>query len=167
MKSQAITVREQKELREGKTYKTSICLTKTTEQETLEIPPKQEAPAIEKIDKKPNQPLTVIVFDLETTSLSKISEITQIAAEALDDTTLSFSSYVIPKGHIDINASKVTGITKRLGQLFCKGHPVEANPIPLVMSKFATWLSEINSYIILVGHNSKLFDAPRGHDGQV
>ena len=161
LKSEAITVREHKEIREGKTYETSICLTKPSEQETLEIPPKQEAPAIEQIDKDTNQPLVIVVFDLETTSLSKDCEITLIAAEALDDTALSFSSYVIPKGQIDTNASRVTGITKSFGQLFCKGRPVDANPISLVLSKFAAWLSEMNSHIILVGHNSKLFDAPR------
>ena len=56
--------------------------------------------------------VVLVVFDLETTSLSNECEITQISASSLDRTD-TFDRYVLPVGPISKDASKVTHITKR------------------------------------------------------
>ena len=52
-----------------------------------------------------------IYFDLETTSLSRNSDITHIAA--VHGSAIN-QSYVFPRHEISANASKITGITCRL-----------------------------------------------------
>jgi hypothetical protein len=49
-----------------------------------------------------------VFFDLETTGLGKNSDITQIAAKVGEAV---FQKYVIPRFDIQLEASKVTGIT--------------------------------------------------------
>jgi len=49
-----------------------------------------------------------VFFDLETTGLRKNSDITQIAAKVGEAV---FQKYVIPRVDIQLEASKVTGIT--------------------------------------------------------
>ena len=82
----------QKELREGVTYQSSICLDDIDEAATTLIPSLVQAPTLEKIPEAEISAAT-LVFDLKTTSLSDNCEIVQISASKLDRTEI-FDRYV-------------------------------------------------------------------------
>ena len=76
LKGTAESKRQDRELREGQTYETGIALTSPSELQTIEIPAKTESPNVESI--KAHDSTQIVIFDLETTSLSIECEITQI-----------------------------------------------------------------------------------------
>ena len=76
LKGTAESKRQDRELREGQTYETGIALTSPSELQTIEIPAKTETPNVESI--KAHDSTQIVIFDLETTSLSIECEITQI-----------------------------------------------------------------------------------------
>ncbi|CAC5361694.1 unnamed protein product [Mytilus coruscus] len=98
-----------KELREGKTYETEIAISLDNDVEE-EIP----EPLNVRIEcDMRTSPL--VVFDLETTSLSRTSDIVQIAACS---EVKKFNTYVIPNKPMSPEASAITGITVEGNQMF-------------------------------------------------
>ncbi|XP_052074205.1 uncharacterized protein LOC127712054 [Mytilus californianus] len=94
-----------KEIREGKTYESEIGFkSEVTDKESEEIPEIQDITKIplneQEVIKAP-----VVIFDLETTGLSRKSDITQLAAYS---ETLNFSTYIFPSQAISKEASEVT-----------------------------------------------------------
>ena len=90
-----------KELRKGTSY-SSWCMLLGENLDTESIPSHIEQP--EKISCAPSQEAKYILFDLETTSLSKESEIVQIAARECGKER-SFSAFLMPEGAISAGAS--------------------------------------------------------------
>ena len=96
------------ELREGVTYQSGCTLLNATV-DTEEIPAPVEQPTRTTLPVCLDR--TIVVFDLETSSLSRSSEITQVAALVLgSDVVTSFNQYLMPAGSISSEASKVTGL---------------------------------------------------------
>ncbi|CAC5370269.1 unnamed protein product [Mytilus coruscus] len=95
-------------------------------------------------------------FDLETTGLSRISDITQIAA--VHDKKL-YQSYVLPRCDISVEASKVTGITCCLAKnkMYVHGKEVDTKSQYEALLDFIEFLKTIQNPI-LVGHNICNFD---------
>ncbi|XP_063436637.1 uncharacterized protein LOC134718075, partial [Mytilus trossulus] len=94
--------------------------------------------------------------DLETTGLSRVSDITQIAA--VHDTKL-YQSYVLPRCDISFEASKVTGITCCLAKnkMYVHGKEVDTKSQYESLLDFIEFLKTIPNPI-LVGHNICNFD---------
>ncbi|CAC5379292.1 unnamed protein product [Mytilus coruscus] len=99
-----------------------------------------------------------VFFDLETTGLGRHSDIIQIAAKANSN---SFNSYVIPRVDIQIEASKITGITYIHGtnKMYVRGEIVEPVSLHKALLDFIHFLKEQNQPIIQ-GHNICNFDIP-------
>ncbi|CAC5366566.1 unnamed protein product [Mytilus coruscus] len=101
---------------------------------------------------------SVVVFDLETTGLSRKSDITQLAA--FDGTTV-FNEYVSPREVISPKVSELTGLTFDFScdQMYHHGIPVESRDIQIVLLKFIDFISK-KKKPILFGHNIAAFDIP-------
>ena len=78
---------------------------------------------------------TVCFFDLETTGLSDDCEIVQISPVDFDGLRL-FDQYVYPTGRNSFGSTKVTGITKSSGTLFCHGKLLDAVEVNLGLNRF-------------------------------
>ena len=150
------------ELREGVTYQ-SGCTLLNASVDTEEIPAPVEQPTHTTLPVCLDR--TIVVFDLETTSLSRSSEITQVAALVLgSDVVTSFNQFLMPAGSISSEASKVTGLAvstqggTRVLTLHQKVVPSVTQKAGLV--KFIDWLGALPSSAVLVGHNSHSFDIP-------
>ncbi|CAG2250117.1 unnamed protein product [Mytilus edulis] len=94
----------------------------------------------------------------ETTGLGRNSDIIQIAAKSYSN---SFNRYVIPRVDIQIEASKITGITYSHGtnKMYVRGQIVEPVSLHKALLDFIHFLKEQNQPIIL-GHNICNFDIP-------
>ena len=99
----------------------------------------------------------ICVFDIETTSLHRDCDITQISASTIDGRS-KFDKYILPTKNITPSASKVTGLSVRDKTLFLHGKPVTSVDVEEGLSSFRNWLSSFGKSIILVGHNIKAFD---------
>lgn len=147
-----------KETREGVTYKSGVATeTDQVEDENNNIIITEIPAPIKLVEKK----ITVhafqkVVFDLETTSLNKDTEITQIAAVCDNH---EFNQYVLPLRGISHRASEVTGLTCHGDILLLHGRPVHSYLIKEALQLFLAWLSDIGN-CVLIAHNAK-FDAPR------
>ncbi|XP_052071133.1 uncharacterized protein LOC127709568 [Mytilus californianus] len=97
-----------------------------------------------------------VFFDLKTTGLGRNSDIIQIAAKSNSN---SFNRYVIPRVDIQIEASKITGITFSHGtnKMYVRGDIVEPVTLHKALLDFIHFLKEQNQSIIL-GHNICNFD---------
>ncbi|VDI01300.1 Hypothetical predicted protein, partial [Mytilus galloprovincialis] len=144
-----------KEIREGKTYESEIGL-------KSEVPDKesQEIPEIQDIIKIPLNEQEVIkapvvVFDLETTGLSRKSDITQIAAFSK---SVNFSTYIFPSQPISKEASEVTQIFVNGNKMFHNSTAVQYKLAHEALTDFIIFLSSFPHKCILVGHNIKSFD---------
>ncbi|XP_069485541.1 uncharacterized protein [Ambystoma mexicanum] len=104
-----------------------------------------------------HQPMILVFFDLETTSLAKDCEIVQLAAICGEKT---FDRYILPVRGISAGASRVTGLTVSKGVLRLHQSLVYVVPLKKVLVEFMDWLKDLGK-CLLVGHNSKSFDAPR------
>ena len=150
------------EVREGVTYSTGCDMSATPldESSTESIPPFMVEPRLESVQVSTSPPLLVI-FDIETTSLSRESELTQLAA-VNTEFSVSFSEFVLPTGPITSGASSVTGLTtngRGSGRRLCKhGKPVSAVDSAVALKKFLDWLLSFKSSVILVAHNCHQFD---------
>ncbi|CAG2213785.1 unnamed protein product [Mytilus edulis] len=98
------------------------------------------------------------IGNLETTGLGRNSDIIQIAAKSYSN---SFNRYVIPRVDIQIEASKITGITYSHGtnKMYVRGQIVEPVSLHKALLDFIHFLKEQNQPIIL-GHNICNFDIP-------
>lgn len=99
-----------------------------------------------------------VVFDLETTGLSRTSDITQISAY---DGTNMLNLYVSPRQSISSKASDVTGITFSFerNQMYCHGVPVESVCIRTALLQLIEMIQK-KSRPVLVGHNIHSYDVP-------
>ena len=99
-----------------------------------------------------------IYFDPETTSLSRNSDITQIAAVHGSDIN---QTYVFPRHEILVDASKVTGITCCLAtnKMYVQGKEVTYTTQYQALLMFIDFLKDIQ-YSVLIGHNICNFDMP-------
>ncbi|XP_052060199.1 uncharacterized protein LOC127700668 [Mytilus californianus] len=144
-----------KEIREGKTYESEIGFkSEVTDKESEEIPEIQDITKIplneQEVIKAP-----VVIFDLETTGLSRKSDITQLAAYS---ETLNFSTYIFPSQAISKEASEVTQIFVNGNQMFHNSTAVQYKLAHEALTDFIIFLSSFPSKCILVGHNIKRFD---------
>ncbi|CAG2241005.1 unnamed protein product [Mytilus edulis] len=99
-----------------------------------------------------------VFFDLETTGMGRNSDIIQIAAKSYSN---NFNRYVVPRVDIQIEASKITGITYSHGtnKMYVRGQIVEPVSIHKALLDFIQFLKEQNQPIVL-GHNICNFDIP-------
>ena len=124
---------------------------------TKEDAPKTKAPTV---SRDSSEFPTIIVFDLETTGLSKEkSRIIELAAQSLSDPSAAFSTLVNP-GRFTIPAAitSLTGITNSM---------VSASNVPsfaMAAEQLETFIesarqSRPGAPILLVAHNARQFDA--------
>lgn len=140
------------EKKEGDTYKTDICLHNISE--CTEIPYIKYKPELDKIELFEG---TVVVFDLETSSLNDDCCILQIAAKS---TKSDFNTYVQPTKPISTATTAVTGLSSGGSILYYNGNPVSASIPEAAFQSFVLWL-DTQSPVLLVAHNCKTFDAKR------
>ncbi|XP_052065212.1 uncharacterized protein LOC127705004 [Mytilus californianus] len=136
-------------VREGKTYGSQMEFDRQQDlEQTTEIPLPVNLDGTE----------CKVFFDLETTGLGRNSDIIQIAAKSNSN---SFNRYVIPRVDIQIEASKITGITYSHGtnKTYVQGDIVEPVTLHKALLDFIHFLKEQNQPIIL-GHNICNFDIP-------
>ncbi|CAC5392681.1 unnamed protein product [Mytilus coruscus] len=135
------------EVLEGTTYESNIDIEDDITDQLEEIPTWKQITAEE------NFP--IIVFDLETTGLSRQSDIAQIAAVTENE---NFSAYVMPSKKITPQASDITKLAFFDGQMYYDEVPVESSPPFEVFTNLIAFLSKFPSKPTLVGHNIKTFD---------
>ena len=92
-----------KEVREGTTYQSSVCMEPLSDLQVIEIPAPTIVRPVETISDDVYQRATCCVFDLETTSLCADCEIIQMSAVNIDGEH-SFNKYVLPIGDISFGA---------------------------------------------------------------
>ena len=143
------------ELREGKTYQSNVDADTTNASDIQVIPAPIDAPVPRKVDSALSDMKTVY-FDLETTSLAKKCDITQLAAVHGDR---SFNQYVMPEEPITKKASEATGISVQGGKMYYRNKPVKSVSVSRCLSQFLDWCSGVGN-IVLVAHNCQ-FDAYR------
>ena len=94
-------------LREGTTYR-SGCALLPEDLDTEGIPSPLSCTAHTPVQCPSS--CTVVYFDLETTGLSRQSELTQIVAKVRDDTSV-FNTYLLPSSNICSGATSATGLS--------------------------------------------------------
>ncbi|CAC5420498.1 unnamed protein product [Mytilus coruscus] len=146
IKSKKLKDNQRETVKEGDTYGGEIEVQEHIDTET--IPSKMKFEGEE----------SVVVFDLETTGLSRKSDITQLAA--FDGTTV-FNEYVSPREVISPKVSELTGLTFDFScdQMYHHGKPVESRDIQIVLLKFIDFISK-KKKPNLFGHNIAAFDIP-------
>ena len=148
------------ELREGTTYR-SGCALLPADLDTEGIPSPLSCTTHTPVQCPSS--CTVVYFDLETTGLSRQSELTQIAAKVRDGTSV-FNTYLLPSSNICSGATSATGLSigRKNGEriLVKNGQPVEAASQVDGLKKFAEWLDGLSRSIVLVAHNAFSFDVP-------
>ena len=99
-----------------------------------------------------------MVFDLETTGLSRNSDVTQISAY---DGESMLNLYVSPRQPIFPKASDVTVITFSFehNQMYCHGVPVDSVNIREALLQLIEFIQS-KSRPVLVGHNIFSYDIP-------
>ena len=142
------------EVREGKTYLSGVDSEATTVDDIETIPPAVAAPDYHSISV---DNVSMVYFDLETTSFHKTCDIVQLAACCGEET---FSNYVLPNQAIDSRASEVTGISIISGELYSHGQRVESVTLSTCLINFVKWLEPF-APVILVAHNCRTFDSYR------
>ena len=106
---------------------------------------------------------TYTYFDLETTGLSRRSEIIEIGA--VHENGDAFQRVLLPHGDIEQDASNVNGFTKHHGRLYKNGQEVRNATSPRSgLTELLNWIkynpSNANKDVVLVSHNAHRFDAP-------
>ncbi|XP_063420899.1 protein PML-like [Mytilus trossulus] len=146
MVSKKLKDNQRESVKEGDTYGGEIEVQEHIDTET--IPSKMKFGGEE----------SVVVFDLETTGLSRKSDITQLAA--FDGTTV-FNQYVSPREVISPKSSEITGLTFDFScdQMYHHGKPVKSRDIQIVLLEFIEFISK-KKKPILFGHNIASFDIP-------
>ena len=115
------------------TYERSVGLENSSVNNTTTITPSTNLPEIDITEDIENS--TVCFLDLETTSLSDDCEIAQVSAVDCDGLRL-FDQYVYLNGSISFRATKVTGIKKSSGILFCHGKLVDPIEVNVGLNRF-------------------------------
>ncbi|CAG2198046.1 unnamed protein product [Mytilus edulis] len=146
IKSKKLKDNQRESVKEGDTYGGEIEVQEHIDTET--IPSKMKFEGEE----------SVVVFDLETTGLSRKSDITQLAA--FDGTTV-FNEHVSPRELISPKSSEITGLTFDFScdQMYHHGKLVKSRDIQIVLLEFIDFISK-KKKPILFGHNIASFDIP-------
>lgn len=99
-----------------------------------------------------------IMFDIETTGLSRDSDIVQLSAF---DGNTEFNIYIRPNQPISKNATAISGITFSFenNTIYYNGREVKSEDIRTGLLKFLAYLQSHDNPI-LVGHNIMLYDIP-------
>ncbi|XP_078328075.1 DNA polymerase III PolC-type-like [Crassostrea virginica] len=134
---------------EGETYKPEIDGHPSNTH--IDIETIQTKPSCDRIN-------AYVVFDLETTGLSRNSDVTQISAY---DGESMLNLYVSPRQPISPKASDVTGITFSFehNQMYCHGVPVDSVNIREALLQLMEFIQS-KSRPVLVGHNIFSYDIP-------
>lgn len=106
----------------------------------------------------PDTESTIVLCDIETTGLQKNSSIIQIAAWTKEAT---FERYIIPPKPIPTEITLLTGLKVVNGEMKFQDQTVPSTPNAKSAEDFVEFLSKFEKPVILVGHNIKVFDAPR------
>ena len=145
------------------TYKSEL-----TKYEQL-IPFSAVRPSLSEISFDPQKTYKFILFDIKTSSTARRTELLQLSAIS-DDGLHSFSEYILPQRSISSTAMTVHNLTVRFSgnqRTLCKaGKPVPAKPLQTCLHSFVQFLVDACSlksvdYLVLLGHNSFVFDTPR------
>ena len=99
------------------------------------------------------------MFDLETTSLSRDSDILQISA-VCTDSDKSFNRYIFPSKSISKQSSDLTKLSIVGSNLCHDGKVVQCSTLHEALSSFISFVSESGENSILIGHNIAAFDIP-------
>ncbi|XP_076109235.1 uncharacterized protein LOC143078171 [Mytilus galloprovincialis] len=139
------------ETKEGTTYQSSIGLQIDQKKDDIENIPDMPDDSHQVV----TTGASLVVFDLETTGLSRYSDITQIAACNVDRI---FSRYIFPNQPISAEASRITGLTVVGNKMYHNGLLVPYKLPHEGLTDFLSYISEFKDKPILIGHNIKRFD---------
>ena len=126
-------------------------------------------PALTEILFDPQKTYRFVVFDIETASTARTTELLQLTA-ITEDEKASFSAYILLKNSISSTASAIhyitVGILGDQRKLYKDGKELPAITIPTYLTRFVQSLKTIYNMkpvdnIVLIGHNSFVFDTPR------
>ena len=126
-------------------------------------------PALTEILFDPQKTYRFVVFDIETASTARTTELLQLTA-ITEDEKASFSAYILLKHSISSTASAIhyitVGILGDQRKLYKDGKEQPAITIPTYLTRFVQSLKTIYNMkpvdnIVLIGHNSFVFDTPR------
>ena len=115
----------QREVREGVTYQSSICLTNSKDIDFVSIPAQACLPEIQRIPSSALSSSVLCLFDLETTSLNDTCDLVQLSAKLIGS-DCEFNCYILPDVPISRAASRITCLTKNGNSLFCRGKMVSS-----------------------------------------
>ncbi|XP_067024009.1 uncharacterized protein [Acropora muricata] len=133
------------------------------------IPSSEVRPAFTEILFDPQKTYRFVVFDIETASTARTTELLQLSA-ITEDGKASFSEYILPKNSISSTASAIHNITVGISgdqrKLYKDGKELPAITILTCLTRFVQFLKTIYNMkpvdnIVLIGHNSFVFDTPR------
>ncbi len=147
LKSARAGIERSNEILEGETYGTDIALSETPDLEKI--------PDIIDDEKHIPENSCEIIFDLETTSLSRACDLTQIAAKTHSGDT--FSRFVLPMKPISAEATRKTKFTRCADKLYLNKQEVQAVSQKEALVSFVEFLEE-HKPVVLVGQNIKAFD---------
>lgn len=144
----------------------NTCKTELKEYEL--IPPSAVRPLLKEILFDPQKTYKFILFDTETSSTTKRTELLQLSA-ITNDGNQSFTEYILPEHSITSSATAVHNITVRFSgdqRILCKsGKPVPSKPLQTCLQSFLQFLdvccSNSVDYLVLLGHNASVFDTSR------
>lgn len=120
-----------------------------------------------------HQDARIVIFDLETTGLSKSAEICQVRhyyrnnyeekclwlrfsyhfqIAAVHEDKI-FNAYIVPTGAMSSRAAIVTGLQVHGGEMFLNDQQVDTTPPQTAFKNFIAYLRSIGNSIILAAHN--------------
>ena len=155
------------EVSEGVAYQSGIGLTPDTDIDVTKIPEPTSrpdlcpAPAINRDN--------IIIFDIETANSGTHSELTQLSAAAINQSS-TFNQYILPECAIDNRIQRLTGLhvsMKSGRRVLCRKNGKDDIVLASVscmeaLQNFLDWLHNIqqesDATCILVAHNAKAFD---------
>ena len=110
-----------------------------------------------------------VVFDIETASTASTTELLQLSAITKDEKA-TFSEYIIPKNPISSTATAIHKITVGISggqrQLYKDEKQISAITLQTWLTYFVQFLKTIYNlkpvdHVVLIGHNSFVFNTPR------
>ena len=133
------------------------------------IPSSGVRPVLNEISFDPQKTYRFVVFDIETASTARTTELLQLSA-ITEDEKATFSEYIIPTNPISSTATAIHKITVGISggqrQLYKDGKQISAITLQTCLTHFVQFLKTIYNlkpvdHVVLIGHNSFVFDTPR------